>query len=55
LVQAELTLTEPPTVWAVVKASALRRIGRPLLVWYVVLLGIGVVVVLTSLLVMRFG
>jgi hypothetical protein len=46
---------QPPTVWAVVKASALRRLGRPLLVWYAVLLGIGVVVVLASLLVMRLG
>jgi tetrahydromethanopterin S-methyltransferase subunit G len=42
-------------VWAVVKASALRRLGRPLLIWYAVVLGIGVVVVLASLLVMRFG
>lgn len=57
LAQTELTLTEPElqSVCAVVKASALRRLGRPLLVWYAVLLALGAVVVLASLLVMRFG
>jgi hypothetical protein len=55
--QAELNVTEdePPSVWAVVKASALKRLGRPLLIWYAVLLGLGAVVVLASLLAMRFG
>lgn len=47
--------TSPPSVWAVVKESALRRLGRPLLVWCGVLLALGAVVVLASLLVMRFG
>lgn len=43
-----------PSFWAVVKASALRRLGRPLLIWYAALLGFAVVIVLASLLVMRF-
>lgn len=50
-----MTTEQPPKVWEVVKASALKRLGKPLLIWYAVLLGIGVVVVLASLLVMRFG
>jgi len=50
-----LTERESPSVWTVVKKSALRRLGQPLLVWYVVLLGIGVVVIVASLLAMRFG
>lgn len=37
------------------KASALRRLGLPLLKAYLVLLVAGVVVVLASLLLMRFG
>jgi hypothetical protein len=46
---------QPPNAWAIIKESALRRLGRPLLIWYAVLLGIGAVVVLSSLLVVRFG
>jgi hypothetical protein len=42
-------------VSAVVKASAVNRLGKPLLILYAVLAMIGVVVVAASLLVMRFG
>jgi hypothetical protein len=45
----------PPSVWAVVKASAVNRLGRSLLIWYALLLGLGALVVLASLLAMRFG
>lgn len=48
-------LVQAPPVWDVVKASALKRLGKPLLIWYGVLLVIGVVTVTVSLLVMRFG
>jgi hypothetical protein len=44
-----------PSFWKVVKASALKRLGLPLLKAYGVLLVAGVVVVLASLLVMRFS
>jgi hypothetical protein len=40
-------------VGAAVKASALRRLGQPLLAWYLAFLVIGVVVVAASVLVMR--
>jgi hypothetical protein len=40
---------EPPSVWAVVKASALRRLGKPLLWAYLVLLVLGALVVAASL------
>ena len=42
-------------VWSVVKASALHRLGKPLLVAYALLAVFGLVVVAVSLLVMRFG
>jgi len=35
----------PATVWAVVKQSALRRLGKPLLLAYLVLLVVGIGVV----------
>jgi hypothetical protein len=41
-------------LWAVVKTSAERRIGRPLLVAYFVLALVGVVVVAVSVLVNYF-
>jgi len=47
--------TSPASFWAVVKASALRRLGRPLLVWYGVVLGIGALAILASLVAMRLG
>lgn len=47
--------TEPPSVWAVVKASALRRLGKPLLLAYLMLLVLGVLAVVVSLLLMRLG
>jgi hypothetical protein len=40
-------------VWAVVKASAERRIGKPLLVMYLVLALVGSIGVAASLLAMR--
>jgi hypothetical protein len=40
-------------VGAVVKASVLRRLGKPLLRWYAVLLVIGVIVVGASVFVMH--
>jgi hypothetical protein len=45
----------PPRVWDVVKASALHRLGKPLLLTYFALLVFGVVVVLGSVAWMRFG
>ncbi len=48
-------VSHQPSVWAVIKASALSRLGRPLLLTYLALLVFGVLVVLGSLLVMRFG
>lgn len=42
-------------VWAVVKASALKRIGKPLLVLYAGLAVFGLVAVALSILAMRFG
>jgi len=45
----------PPSVWAVVKMSALRRLGKPLLWTYLVLLVLGVLVVAASLVLMRVG
>lgn len=41
--------------WSVVKASALHRLGKPLLLTYLALLVFGVVVVLVSVAWMRFG
>lgn len=41
--------------WEVVKASALRRLGKPLLLTYLALLVFGVLVVLGSVALMRFG
>lgn len=38
-----------------VKASALKRLGKPLLKAYLLLLVAGIVVVLASLVLMRFG
>ncbi len=43
-----------PDVWAVIKASAERRLGKPLLKAYVFLAVFGIVVVAVALLVMRF-
>jgi hypothetical protein len=45
----------PPRIWEVVKASALKRLGKPLLLAYLALLILGALTVLGSLLVMRFG
>lgn len=50
-----MATSPPPSVWQVVKASALNRLGKPLLLTYLALLVFGVVVVLASLLAMRFG
>jgi hypothetical protein len=41
--------------WTVIKASALHRLGKPLLLTYLALLVFGVVVVLGSVAWMRFG
>jgi hypothetical protein len=41
--------------WAVIKASALHRLGKPLLLAYLALLVFGVLVVLGSVAWMRFG
>ncbi|MGO9837776.1 MAG: hypothetical protein ACLP1X_26610 [Polyangiaceae bacterium] len=43
-----------PDVWAVIKASAERRLGKPLLKAYVFLAVFGIVVVAVAVLVMRF-
>ena len=42
-----------PDVWAVIKASAERRLGKPLLKAYFLLAVFGLVVVAAALLVMR--
>ena len=42
-------------VWGAVNESALRRLGKPLLLAYLVLLVVGIVVVGASLLWMRSG
>jgi hypothetical protein len=42
-----------PHVWAVIKTSAERRLGKPLLKAYFFLAVFGIVVVAASLLVMR--
>jgi hypothetical protein len=42
-----------PDVWAVIKASAERRLGKPLLKAYFFLAVFGIVVVAVALLVMR--
>jgi hypothetical protein len=42
-------------VWNVVRASALRRLGKPLLVLYALLAILGLVVVVVSVFVMRFS
>jgi hypothetical protein len=42
-----------PDVWAVIKASAERRLGKPLLKGYLLLAAFGIVVVAAALLVMR--
>lgn len=41
--------------WTVIKASALHRLGKPLLLTYLGLLVFGVLVVLGSVALMRFG
>jgi len=41
--------------WEVVKASALRRLGKPLLLMYLALLVFGVPIVLGSVALMRFA
>jgi hypothetical protein len=51
--ELKVSQTEPPSVWAIVKASALRRLGKPLLWAYLVLLVFGVVAVAASLVLMR--
>jgi hypothetical protein len=43
------------SIWAVVRASAVKRLGVPLLRACLLLLVVGMVVVLASLLVLRFG
>jgi hypothetical protein len=43
-----------PDVWAVIKASSERRLGKPLLKAYFFLAVFGIVVVAVALLVMRF-
>lgn len=45
---------QPPKVWDVVKASALKRLGKPLLLTYLGLFIFGVAVVLGSLAWMRW-
>ena len=42
-------------IWAVVKASALQRLGKPLLLTYLVLGAFGVAVVAASVLAMWIG
>ena len=42
-----------PDVWAIIKASAERRLGKPLLRAYFFLAVFGIVVVAVALLVMR--
>jgi hypothetical protein len=42
-----------PDLWAVIKASAERRLGKPLLKAYLLLAVFGIVVVAVALLVMR--
>jgi hypothetical protein len=43
-----------PDVWAVIKASAERRLGKPLLKAYFFLAVFGILVVAVAILVMRF-
>lgn len=50
-----MTNEQAPKVWDVVKASALKRLGKPLLLAYLALLIFGVLAIIGSLLVMRFG
>jgi hypothetical protein len=50
-----MPISPPPSVWAVVKASALSSLGKPLLLTYLALLVFGPLVVLGSLIVMRLG
>lgn len=50
-----VTLETPPSFWSVVKASAVRRLGVPLLKAYVTLLVLGILVVLVSIVLMRFS
>lgn len=42
------------TLWTTVKQSAVGRLGRNVLVGYAVLLGVGVIVVITSIALMWF-
>jgi hypothetical protein len=42
-------------VWGVVKASALHRLGKPILVWYAALFAFGLIVVAASVVAMRCG
>ena len=46
---------QPTTIWAVVKQSALRRLGKPLLLAYLALLVFGLVVVGTCVAGMRLS
>jgi hypothetical protein len=43
-----------PDVWAVIKASAEKRLGKPLLKAYFFLAVFGIVVIAVALLIMRF-
>jgi hypothetical protein len=43
-----------PDAWAVIKASAERRLGKPLLTAYFFLAVFGIMVVVVSMVVMRF-
>jgi len=43
-----------PDVWAVIKASAEKRLGKPLLKAYFLLAVFGIVVIAVAFLVMRF-
>jgi hypothetical protein len=44
---------DPPDLWRVVRASALRRLGKPLLLTYLALAVFGIVVILGSIVLMR--
>lgn len=45
----------PPDVWAVVKASAEKRLGKPLLRAYLLLAVFGAVIVVGCVLIARLG
>lgn len=48
------TVDQPPDVWVVIKASAEKRLGKPLLRAYLLLAMFGAVIVVGSVLVARF-